>query len=164
MMAMGMSPLIGWNTFNDHSPCTVIAIYTVDYQLLFSLVYALGTIVTTVFIMTVIVLVLYKLSPHYNDANSSFRHSRKLKKTYLVLTISTSFILCWGPYLMVTCVRMFDLNVVPGDIIRWALLPSVINVGFNWMIYGLGNTKFRQAMTAIVKGKQHIVIAGSFSS
>ena len=163
MTLMGMSPLFGWNTFNDHTPCTVIAIFPLEFQLLYSIIYAFGTIGTTVLIFTVIGLVLFKLSGQ-NDVGPCFRHSRRLKKTYLVLAVSASFILCWGPYFVITCVRLIDATAVPGIIVRFTLLPTVLNVGFNWMIYGLGNTKLRQAMVAVVKGKPHVVIAGSFSS
>ena len=163
MTSMGISPMIGWNTYNEHSPCTITAVFTLEYQLLFSSVYALGTIGTTVLILVVIGLVLYKLSCH-SGVSPRLSGSRKLKKTYLVLAVSTSFIVCWGPYFVVTCIRLFDVNAVAGKTVRFTLVPTVINVGFNWMIYGLGNTKLRQAMTAIMKRKQHFVIAGSFSS
>ena len=163
MTSMGISPLIGWNIFIDHTPCTVIAIFPLEFQFLYSIIYAFGTIGTTILIFTVIGLVLYKLSGQ-SDVGQYFRNSRRLKKTYLVLAVSASFIVCWGPYFVVTCVRLFDATAVPGIVVRFTLLPTVLNVGFNWMIYGLGNTKFRQAMVAVLKGKPHVVIAGSFSS
>ena len=161
MTAMGVAPVLGWNTFNSARLCSVTDIYTDEYHWLLTITYAFGTIINMIFLIAVIALVMKKLNTS-GTATTSFRDSRNFKKTYLVLLISGWFVICWGPYCILTLLRLFGANI-SDNFSRWCLLPGVMNIAFNWMIYGFGNIKLRQAMFYTITCKRHQISSNSYS-
>ena len=150
MLAMGLIPLLGWNTFVSETPCSITDVYIFNYQLFFSLVYTFGALANLGFIISVFGLVVFKILSNSHLSTNS-HHCRKLRKMYFVLAISTSFVICWGPYSAITFIKVINTDTVSKTVTRWCLFPCIFNVGFNWMIYGLGHTKFRAAMTSIFR-------------
>ena len=160
MTVVGFAPLLGWNTFVSNSICAITDIYTAEHQLLFTIVYALGTVINMGFLIAVISLVVFKLQN--SPFNANFRQSRNLKKTVLVLMISGWFVVCWGPYCVITFARLLTANI-SETVSRWCLLPAAMNTGFNWMIYGFGNLKIRRAMFSIIRCKRQSLSINSYS-
>ena len=148
MTTLGFAPLLGWNavTSTARVRCTALAVFTKEYTLLYTFVYAFGTLIDVMFLIIVTLLVVKKSQQTRNAKfNTNFRKTRNFRKTYLVLLISGWFSICWGPYCVVTFIRLFSANV-PDNMIRWTYFPCVLNIAFNWMIYGFGNIKLRRAM------------------
>lgn len=147
-MVIGFLPLLGWNCVCSLDGCsTLLPLYSKNY-ILFSLI--------IFFFILLSIGVLYgTIYRHvHKSAKLGLQRSRKRSLDLLktVITIVGVFLLCWGPLFLLLLVDFFC------DSHQCALLfcadfcisLAVLNSGINPIIYTLGSSDMRRAITELL--------------
>lgn len=148
---LSSSPSLGWNNFIDGvSRCHLHQVWPMALRYTVNAVIMLIT-VTHVVLFAIVVKIGLKRLPNMDQGDECRKIRRHLAKTYVMIAISTMFIICWAPYCIVTFFSQFffdreDLKIAHG----WTLLLGFFNTSLNWLIYGLKNEKMRHAFKLLL--------------
>jgi len=91
------------------------------------------------------------------------RRNRKLRSTRLAINVRTHlmvriylvFGICWVPYVVVMSLQLAHPGVdMYRCMLEYTFIGGILNAGFNWMIYGLANVKFRKCFKALLCNKR----------
>ena len=115
------------------------------------------TTISTCFIMLALVLnfVLYGIVIRRlmrRDKDFNFNSTKKqMSKTKLMMYIYIAFAICWLPFLVCqTGVLIYPSNVKLKCYREYFFIPGFLNSGLNWIFYGIGNKKYRDAFKKIL--------------
>ena len=155
----GYLPLMGVNKLSQRSQCMYTRVFLVEYTIFISSFLAgcvLSNVVFFVLIIRVAVSHLRKVRRSKLDQHS-IHLSRNLAKTYVMMIVSATFVVCWGPFCVLTVTGLFYSWQSYPTALRWAYFAGFLNSGINWMIYGFRNLRFRKAMKAVLTCKETII-------
>lgn len=147
-LVIGFLPLLGWNCICSLEGCsTLLPLYSKSY-IFFSVI--------IFFIILLTIGVLYgAIYCHVHRSaqqglQRSRRHSLALLKT--VITIVGVFIVCWGPLFLLLLVDFFCVSRQCGLLFTADVCISlaVFNSALNPIIYALGSSEMRKAMTELL--------------
>ena len=147
---IGYMPLFGVNNYKSNATCKYTAQFTKEYIHFINMFYAICIFFNILFFILVIRITLVTIRRKRNLQCSS-RVAKNLKKTYLIIIISALFVLCWGPFSLVSFIGLFYKWTTYDVTIRFCVIPGFLNSGFNWIIYGIANTRFRRALSILLR-------------
>ena len=153
MIVIGFFPLFGFNSYNPDLICKYTVQFLKGYSYFVTIFYAICIFINIAFFIILIKIVFSTLRGKHVIRSSS-RVIHNLKKTYIMLIISASFILCWGPFSILSFIGLFHQWDTYNTTMRYCIILGFLNSGFNWMIYGFANAKFRRAITSLLKRKR----------
>ena len=155
VLTFGFMPLMGLNKKYYRHICTYNEIFLDGYTILITSFYSVCTIINIGLFASVVKIALRKLQ-RVRDSDTSQSHVRlkkNLTKTYVMMLVSGAFIICWGPFSILTIIGLFHQWKSYPIALRWAYFLGFLNSGINWMIYGYKTPKFRKAIKAVVTCK-----------
>lgn len=147
-LVIGLLPLLGWNCVCSLDTCsTILPLYSKSY-ILFSLI--------IFFLILITIAVLYSaIYCHVRKSTQmgpqrTRRRSLALLKT--VVCIVAVFMLCWGPLFILLLVDFFCIShdcmlLFSAD---YFISLAVLNSALNPIIYALGSSDMRKAMTQLL--------------
>ena len=147
-LAIGFLPLLGWNCVCDLDACsTLLPLYSKSY-ILFSLL---------IFLLILVAIgVLYGAiycHVHSNaELGSQRSHRRSLGLLKTVVSIVGVFVVCWGPLFVLLLVDFFCVSRKCAPLFRadWFICLAVLNSAVNPIIYTLGSSELRKAISALL--------------
>ena len=169
VLTFGFLPLIGLNNKHYRHRCTYNEIFLEGYTIFITSCYAVCIFANVGFFASVVGVALRKLQ-RVRDSDTSQSHvrvSKNLAKTYVMMLVSAAFIICWGPFSVLTITGLFYQWKSYPTALRWAYFLGFLNSGINWMIYGFKTPKLRKAIKAVVTCKEistHSYISNSNGS
>lgn len=147
-LVIGFLPLLGWNCICSLDGCsTLLPLYSKTY-IFFSLI--------IFFLILLAIGVLYgAIYCHvHKSAHLGPQRSRKRSLALLktVITIVGVFMLCWGPLFLLLLVDFFCVSrqcalLFSAD---FCISVAVLNSGLNPIIYALGSSDMRKAITELL--------------
>ena len=160
VIIMGYLPLMGLNKHAPGKVCMYKEVFLMEYIIAIGSCFALCIFINIGFFVAVIRIALSQLRKVKNSSmdNNFFRISRKLTRTYVLMAVSATFIICWGPLSVISVVGLFYRWDSFSSTVRWAFFAGFLNSGINWMIYGIRNPKFRRAIKASVMCKSSMAV------
>ena len=154
---IGFLPLMGINNMHCKERCTCAynEVFLEGYIIFVTSFYALCTLANIGFLATVVKIALKTLRKirDSNAIQSRARVSRNLARTYLMIMVCTTFIICWGPFTLLTIIGLLYRWKTYHTALKWAYFLGFLNSGINWIIYGLKSPKFRKAIRAFITCK-----------
>ena len=140
-------PLLSWNTIHEEN-CNIKAIFATSYFAICCGFIILGLTVN-IFLFAK---VLYTIQCT-RIAKQPVRQNRKTM--WISFCILLGFIVCWGPIMFALFMRTISTQLpavfpCPKIIV---IIIGTVNGLVNLIVYGLCNSKFRQAFKAILTGK-----------
>ena len=150
MLSLGYIPLTGLNSYKTGIPCKYTVQFTDGYIYFVTIFYAVCVFINTGCFIAVIRIVVKSFTAH-NEITKAKRSLKNLKKTYLMIVISALFVICWGPFCVLSFIGLFCKWKTYDITMRSCILIGFLNSGFNWIIYGLMNVKFRRAVLKILR-------------
>ena len=154
VIIIGSLPLMGFNKLSDNSRCIYTKVLWMEYTIVIASLWASCIISNAIFFLLVIKVAVSKLRKVRNSDTNHKRISRNLAKTYIIIIVSATFVVFWGPFCVLTFMGLFHWKKSYSIAARWAYFAGFLNSGINWMIYGFKNPKVRKAMKAVVLCKQ----------
>ncbi|XP_056133826.1 sphingosine 1-phosphate receptor 4 [Lampris incognitus] len=147
-LVIGFLPLLGWNCVCSLETCsTLLPLYSKSY-ILFSLI--------IFFIILLAIGVLYgAIYCHVHDSQelgSQRSRKRSLALLRTVISIVGVFMVCWGPLFLLLLVDFFCTSRQCGPLFSadWFISLAVLNSGMNPVIYTLGSSELRKAITKLL--------------
>lgn len=147
-LVIGFLPLLGWNCVCSLDRCsTLLPLYSKTY-IFFSLIIFLLILLAIGVLYGAIYCHVHKSAKMGSQRNR--KHSLALLKT--VITIVGVFLLCWGPLFMLLLVDFFCVSrqcvlLLSAD---FCISLAVLNSGLNPIIYALGSSDMRKAMSELL--------------
>ncbi|CAJ1060579.1 sphingosine 1-phosphate receptor 4 isoform X3 [Xyrichtys novacula] len=145
---IGFLPLLGWNCVCSLNECsTLLPLYSKTY-ILFSLI--------IFFLILLAIGVLYGLiyCHVHKSAKLSAQRNRKRSLALLktVITIVGVFVVCWGPLFVLLLVDFFcgSRQCALLQSADYCISLAVLNSGLNPIIYGLGSSEMKKAISQLL--------------
>lgn len=147
-LAIGFLPLLGWNCVCSLDGCsTLLPLYSKSY-ILFALV------IFVLILMGIAALygAIYRHVRRSADVGSQRSRKRSLGLLKTVISIVGVFMLCWGPLFMLLLVDFFCVSrqCAPLFSADWFIGLAVLNSALNPIIYSLGSSELRKAITGLL--------------
>ena len=151
-LVIGYLPLMGLNKFEQGQQCIYKNVFFFGYTLGITAFFTTCIFVNIVLFIAVVRIALSKLRSVKHSALDfkQLRISRNLTKTYVMMAVSATFIICWGPFSVLCVIGIFHQWEEYPTCLRWSFFFGFLNSGINWMIYGFRNPKFRKAIQGVV--------------
>ena len=159
VLVIGFLPLMGFNKKKYRDRCSYNEIFLDGYTIFITSFYAVCIFANIGFFASVVNIALRKLRK-VRDSGTIQSHthvSRNLAKTYMMMMVCAAFIICWGPFTVLTVIGLFYQWTSYHNALKWAFFLGFLNSGINWMIYGFRNPKFRKAIKAVVTCKKVLI-------
>lgn len=106
-----------------------------------------------VFNIVLCCLVVWRVKVNSQTATRTKRKSMR-SKSVLLIKVYVIFVLCWLPFIVLTVI--LESNVLPTMRSKllcyreYMLHLGMLNSAMNWIVYGLGNNRFRQSFRSFV--------------
>ncbi|KAM6963315.1 sphingosine 1-phosphate receptor 4 [Aplochiton taeniatus] len=147
-LAIGFLPLLGWNCVCSLDSCsTLLPLYSKSY-ILFALV---------VFFLILLAIgalygAIYCHVQRSAEVGSQRSRKRSLGLLKTVISIVGVFMLCWGPLFMLLLVDFFCISRQCSPLFSadWFIGLAVLNSALNPIIYSLGSSELRKAITSLL--------------
>lgn len=155
VLIIGFLPLMGLHKTHHTNRCTYTEVFVTEYTIFLTSFLAVCVFVNVGVFLSVVRIALSNLTK-VRDSDTDYRLarvSRNLTKTYIMMIVSAAFVICWGPFSVLTVLGLFYQWETYSIFLKWSYFLGVMNSGINWMIYGFKNPKFRRAIIAVVKCK-----------
>ena len=156
---IGFLPLMGVNKMHckHRCSCTYNNVFLEGYTIFLTSFYTI-CILTNIGLLSSVVNIALRTLHKVRDLSSCTiqshaRVSRNLARTYLMLIVCTAFVICWGPFTVLTVIGIFYQWASYPTALKWSYFLGFLNSGINWIIYGFKSPKFRKAIRAIVTCK-----------
>lgn len=161
-MFIGLLPLLGWNAGGkDFVRCTFNGIISLEYMVYF--VFFVCTIPPLIvmcliyfYIFTVVrktkqAILKLMISQGKNKINNSLKtNSRGDLGILLVIAL---FVLCWMPFHIVNCFRLFGHYRIPNEVYKLCSALSHLNSAVNPFLFAFGYTQFKLTIKQILFGR-----------
>ena len=163
---IGSLPHLGWTSdvMDDAMICRSSLLFTHSYRILVNGIIVVSLTICFVFFIVVIRIALEKTKetnktnvymtdisdPNGNRHDSNVRTTlrRDIRHTRLMVLVSGLFIICWGPYCIVSLIPDFSPTLSFAR--NWLSSLGLINSCLNWIVYGARNKRFRAAFKNIL--------------
>ncbi|XP_052799410.1 beta-2 adrenergic receptor-like [Mya arenaria] len=143
-------PWMGWNALDTDDQCELFTAWPRALKVTLNVLIVVIIIVKTTLFSLVVRIALKRLPTFSSGGIEAIRIRRQIAKMYVLIAVSAIFILCWAPFCFITFFRL----IVDSERLKVAesvaLLLGVLNCAFNWLIYGLKNSKFRKAFSLVL--------------
>ena len=152
VVIVGFLPVFGWRPYlveNDRL-CGRSILFSSSYQTIMNIIIIIALIVCFVCFIAVIRVALRKAHAtkrnNISDSGSSLK--REIDYTKVLLIVSGLFIVCWGPFCVLSLFPNYSLTVL--YIKNFLASLGLVNSCLNWIVYGAKNRKFRAAFKDIL--------------
>ena len=154
---IGFLPLMGVNKMHckHQCACTYNNVFLEGYTVFLTSFYTI-CILTNIGLLSSVVNIALRTLHKVRDLSTIQSHarvSRNLARTYLMLIVCAAFVICWGPFTVLTVIGIFYQWASYPTALKWSYFLGFLNSGINWIIYGFKSPKFRKAIRAIVTCK-----------
>ena len=155
VVILGFLPLAGWqpHTIESDKVCKSSILFTDKYQKIMIAIVTAAFIVSFICFIAVIRVALRKAeeTKRKNITDEYFSGpnlKRDVDYTKLLLFVSGIFIICWGPFCIISFFPTSTVNML--YIKNFLASLGIVNSCLNWIVYGVRNRKFRAAFKDIV--------------
>lgn len=164
MIVIAYIPHFGLQKFKPEMPCIYTEQFTEEYIHFVTILFSICIFINIGFFGVVIRIVVAAVIT--TDRNQQPRCVTQKKKSLLMLVLTAMFMLCWGPFCVLSLVGLFYQWETYNSTMRYCILVGFLNSCFNWIIYGLTNTKFRKAIALVLgmKGERTITLSATYSN
>ena len=152
VVIVGFLPVFGWRPYlveNDRL-CGRSILFSSSYQTIMNIIIIVALIVCFVCFIAVIRVALRKAHAtkrnNVSDSGSSLK--REIDYTKVLLIVSGLFIVCWGPFCVLSLFPNYSLTML--YIKNFLASLGLVNSCLNWIVYGAKNRKFRAAFKDIL--------------
>ena len=158
VIVCGFMPMFVWGTgIIAFTPvCRSSTLFSNTYQIAMNTVIVTALVISFVFFIIIIRIALRKTKQKQlkcTDSPMEGSHSRHnlrrdIRHTRLMVLVSGIFIICWGPYCIISLIP--NISVTVTFIRNWLASLGLINSCLNWIVYGARNKRFRRAFKNIL--------------
>lgn len=157
-----VSPLLGWNAFQEGMMCIVHNVYTRNYRLILYSIILSCLFLNLAFFARVAITLLRRISgPREDDRPRDFNQTvdmssrsmrMNVKHTKVMLIVLGLFIVCWLPSISLATIETVMGRSIPGLVVTktFMLSTGIANSGLNWIIYGWKNHQFRKGFKMLM--------------
>ena len=161
VILFGSLPLLGWKTdvSDEKIICRSTVLFTKAYRIIANAIIVTALTISFAFFIVVIKIALNKTKETElkladltdlgsNEINGRTTLRRDIRHTRLMVLVSGLFIICWGPYCIISLVP--NVSDVVSFVRNWLSSLGLINSCLNWVVYGARNKRFRAAFKSIL--------------
>lgn len=151
-ISTGLLPILGWNKWYLGTRCFIYFVLPVPYILIVFIMYFLLVVLNFIIYARVAQIVLSR-RPTLRSLESRMRYEHRMSKLRLMVALNGSFVICWGPLLIIGIIGMLNLMVgsVTSNVVVLADFMATLNPTVNWLISYFVNTKIRTAVNQTLR-------------
>ena len=156
VLILGSLPLFGWRSYTVESDivCRKSLIFTGTYQKIINAILIAALTVCFICFIAVIRIAIGKANEtkacNIKDVYVSGPSLRRdINYSKMLLLISGIFIVCWGPFYIMSLIPYSSVTMLYITNLLASL--GLVNSCLNWVVYGVRNRKFRAAFKDILR-------------